>query len=272
MPTTVLTPRQVFEDNLRPAELLLRVYQLLSCDTTHTTHDVLDAMRGALGADTDEALLLLLNPAFVGIVRERAHISASTFRKAMLDNLLRQAVAATCTALDAFLPALIRANIGRVISAKGASFLPTDKQTQGFFEGVNFTLIEAVQLTTEADPILRITNKVMLVLQNKALSNSTGLSVAGKLLDIADPWQSISDRLTQPRTALIDLLDATTKRRNDIIHRADRAKTDPDGSVQDISFAWTNQAVDNINNVCLALDELVAERMRLLPTTSPTVP
>jgi len=29
-----------------------------------------------------------------------------------------------------------------------------------------------------------------------------------------------------------------------------------------IGYAWTRQAIDTIGHVCLALDELVAERMR----------
>ena len=33
---TMLSPRQIFEDNIRPAELLLRVYRLLEHDTPNT--------------------------------------------------------------------------------------------------------------------------------------------------------------------------------------------------------------------------------------------
>jgi hypothetical protein len=31
--------------------------------------------------------------------------------------------------------------------------------------------------------------------------------------------------------------------------------------VQEITYAWTQQAVDTIKHICLALDELVAERV-----------
>ena len=33
------------------------------------------------------------------------------------------------------------------------------------------------------------------------------------------------------------------------------------GEVQEITFAWTQQAVDTIKHICLALDELVADRV-----------
>ena len=56
----------------------------------------------------------------------------------------------------------------------------------------------------------------------------------------------------------------TTRRRNDIVHRADRLQADPGGEVQEIGYAWSLQAVDTIMHVCLALDELVAARMTQL--------
>ena len=59
----------------------------------------------------------------------------------------------------------------------------------------------------------------------------------------------------------MNTLDDTVRRRNDIVHRADRSQSDPGGESQDITFAWTRHAVDTVNHVCLALDELVAERV-----------
>ena len=56
-------------------------------------------------------------------------------------------------------------------------------------------------------------------------------------------------------------LDDTVRRRNDIVHRADRCQEDPGGEAQSITFAWTQQAVDTVKHVCLALDELVAMRI-----------
>lgn len=52
-------------------------------------------------------------------------------------------------------------------------------------------------------------------------------------------------------------LDDTVRRRNDIVHCADRPQADPGGDMQVITFAWTQQAVVTIRHICLALYELV---------------
>jgi hypothetical protein len=256
-----LTPRQVFEDNMRPAELLLKVFSLLACDSTHTHHEILDAVRMSLGADKDENLLLLYNHLFVGIVRERAHLSPNTFKQAMLENLLRQSIAASCTALDTFLPALLRVNVQSVLEVKGRDFLPSDKETRAFLQGVTFTLPEAIAIAENENPSLFIANRVLLAFKDMAFGNATGLHTVGSMLGLNDPWKLIGEKLGFPGERLKSGMNETTSRRNSIIHRADRSKDDPDGEMQDISFAWTKQSVDNIYNACIALDELVAEHM-----------
>ena len=59
----------------------------------------------------------------------------------------------------------------------------------------------------------------------------------------------------------MNILDDTVRRRNDIVHRADRSQDALGGDPQPITFAWTQQAVDTINHICLALDELVTVRI-----------
>ena len=59
-------------------------------------------------------------------------------------------------------------------------------------------------------------------------------------------------------------LDATMKRRNDIVHRADRSQDDPAGHAQEIGYPWARQAVETIRVVCLALDDLVTSRLKEL--------
>ena len=54
------------------------------------------------------------------------------------------------------------------------------------------------------------------------------------------------------------------KRRNDIVHRADRSQDDPAGPAQEIGFPWAKQAVETIRVVCLALDDLVNSRLKEL--------
>jgi hypothetical protein len=54
------------------------------------------------------------------------------------------------------------------------------------------------------------------------------------------------------------------KRRNDIVHRADRSQDDPAGAAQDIGYPWAKQAVETIRVVCLALDDLVTAQLNEL--------
>lgn len=127
METLALSPRQAFEDNMRPAELLLRVYRLLECETLQTDGDLVRGLRAAMrdvarDLGHDEEVMLIYNEIFIGLVRERAQIPPSTLKRAALKNLLRQAIVAACTGLDAYLPVLLRTNLPTVISARGRDF------------------------------------------------------------------------------------------------------------------------------------------------------
>ncbi|MFQ5342664.1 MAG: hypothetical protein ACE5F6_14065, partial [Anaerolineae bacterium] len=87
---TTLSPRQTFDDNMRPAILLLRVYRLLDCnDNILTGGEMVNALRQVVHASADEDLMLIYNELFLGLVRERAQMPRSTLRQAMLCNLLR---------------------------------------------------------------------------------------------------------------------------------------------------------------------------------------
>src|ERR1700738_20825 len=73
----MLSPRQAFDDNMRPAELLLRVYRLLENDSLQTSGDMVSGLRKVVGCDDNEELLLLYNEVFLGLIRERAQIPAT---------------------------------------------------------------------------------------------------------------------------------------------------------------------------------------------------
>ena len=45
----------------------------------------------------------------------------------------------------------------------------------------------------------------------------------------------------------------------------DRNQEDPEGEANEIAYAWTKQSVDTIQHICLALDELVTERISQFP-------
>ncbi len=268
IPITTLSPRQAFEDNLRPAVLLLRVYRLLdSNDNILTEGELLDALREIIRATVDEDLMLIYNELFLGLVRERAQLPRSTLRQATLCHLLRQAVVASCTALETYLPALLRANLPVMIRARGRDFVPRSDQTlQEYFADLTFSLDETLRLLDDENAPEYISSKIMGLANFKYLSSRRGIYVVGRLLGLSKPWDEIAEHLNRDKRELMKTLDDTVRRRNDIVHRADRPQTDPGGEAQVITFAWTQQAVDTIKHICLALDELVAARVAEMET------
>jgi hypothetical protein len=115
-----------------------------------------------------------------------------------------------------------------------------------------------------------IANKILSVAQKLYLSTSKGVHVVGRLLGIETPWDRIVEHLgrdtfsqeTAPgKSELKSILDATVDRRNNIVHRGDRKVDNPEGEPEEITYAWTRQAVDTVEHVCIALDELVTAKM-----------
>ena len=100
------------------------------------------------------------------------------------------------------------------------------------------------------------------------LSGKRGIHVTGVLLALDNPWKQIATQLGRDENEVKKTLDATVKRRNDIVHRADRSQDDPGGIAQEIGYPWAKQAVETIRVVCLALDDLVSGRLKELKTKS----
>lgn len=263
MPLISISPRQTFEDNMRPAQLLLRVYRLLdSNDNILIDGEMVDSLRGLTRASADEELMVIYNEIFLGLVRERAQMPRSTLRQSTLVHLLRQAVVASCTALETFLPAILRENMPVVIRARDRDFIPRgDQGVLDYFSDLQFTLDETLRLLSDATAPEYISNKILGLASFKYLSSRKGVHVVGALLGIPRPWDEIAQHLGRDKRELMTVLEDTVNRRNDIVHRADRSRSEPGGEVQEITYAWTQQAVDTINHICLALDELVEARI-----------
>ena len=154
----MLSPRQIFDDNIRPADLLLKVYRLLEHDAPNTEAELHRALRDLVKADKDEGLMVIYS----------------------------------------------------------------------------------------------------------YLSGKRGIHVTGALLALDNPWKKIAEQLGREEDEIKKTLDATVKRRNDIVHRADRSQDDPSGAAQEIGYPWAKQAVETIRVVCLALDDLVNARLKEL--------
>lgn len=275
------SPRQIFEDNIYPADLLLQVYRLLDTnDQMFTEGELVEQLRSILNAKSQEYLMLIYNDIFLGLVREKARMPVATLRRSTLGHMLRQAVVVSCTALDTYLPALLRANLAVTIQAKGRDFIPvTDGDVMQYFslKGLSFSLEETMRFISETHysgsvdyASGYVANKILNVTQKLYLSSSKGVHVVGKLLGLDNPWDRIVEYLgrdnssqgkTPVKSDLKSILDATVDRRNNIVHRGDRNTDNPEGDPEEISYAWTRQAVDTVEHVCITLDELVTAKI-----------
>jgi hypothetical protein len=271
----MLTPRQIFEDNIRPADLLLKVFRLLEHDAPHTEEGVLRTLRNMVGADSDEGLTVIYNQIFLGLIRERAEVPPAALKRSALCNLLRQSVVTASTALETYLPLLLQAHLPEVIRLRGRDFIPrNDDSFKTQFKNLTFDLEEAARILREPDPLF-VANKMIASLNFSYLSGKKGIHITGALLALDKPWDVIAKRLGEEQIkgskpdddkerSISKRVEATVKRRNDIVHRADRAQDNPAGPIQEITYPWTKLSVESIRAVCLALDDLVIERLREL--------
>ncbi|HEY1307293.1 MAG TPA: HEPN domain-containing protein [Vicinamibacterales bacterium] len=259
----MLSPRHVFEDNIRPADLLLKVFRLLEHDAPNTNEEVRRTLRNLVKADDDEDLTVIYNEIFLGLIRERAEVTPASIKRSALRNLLRQSTVTACTAMETYLPSLLRTQLPAIIGLRGRTFVSKDKEITEQFKNLTFNLDECLRLLVNPDPLF-IALKLISFVNFSYLSGKRGIHVTGALLGIDSPWNEIAARLGRGEEELKKTLDDTVNRRNDIVHRADREKRLPDGPPQDIDYAWTRQAVDTVRVVCLCLDELVTERLKAL--------
>ena len=259
----MLSPRQIFEDNIRPADLLLKVYRLLEHDAPNAEVGILKTLRELVRADNDETLMIIYNEVFLGLIRERAEVPPASLKRSALCYLLRQSAVTACTALETYLPSLLRLQLPDIIQLRGRDFVPKDKEIAEQFKNLTFNLDECLRLLSKPEPLF-IANKMISFVGFSYLSGKRGVHATGALLGLDNPWKLIADRLGRAEEEVKKTLEDTVNRRNDIVHRADRDKRLPEGPPQEIGYAWTRQAVDTVRVVCLCLDELVIGRLNEL--------
>src|SRR5262245_14623992 len=145
----MLRPIMAFEDNIRPAQLMLQMYRLLETgDAIQTGGDFVERLRGLISASAAEDLMVVQNEIFLGLVRESAQLPKSALKTATLCHLLRQAIVASCTALDAYLPSVLRLHLPDVIRLKGRAF-SLDDSTREYWNELQFSLDEVLRLRSE---------------------------------------------------------------------------------------------------------------------------
>lgn len=255
---------KLFQDTLHPAELLLRIYGLLENDKLHADGELLEQLRKIVAAEADEHLLLLMNSMFVGIVRERAQMPTGFLKKQALENLLRQAIVCASTAMETYLSAMLRDCLPFVIQAKGRDFFPADKEVAGYFKTLTIPIEDVCRLVVESKPELTLALKIVNFANNKYLGSSSAVHTVGCLLTLTKPWDDVAQRLGAKKEDLSQALTATLKRRNDIVHRADRPEQDPSAERQSITFAFASKCVDAVKNVIFAFHEIVSIRLEEL--------
>jgi hypothetical protein len=259
-----MTPREVFENSFRLAQLMLDVYRMLENEKLITEGELLTKLRGVISARTDETLQLILNSIFVGIIREEAHIHPSTLKRESLDNMLRQAVVSACTAYETYLSTLLSKYIHDVIDMKGADFFPSDRDVTEYFKGLSLPIGESFRLLNAEESAVFLGRKIVSYAQNKNLGSVNGLKTVGLLLGLKDPWAEIAARLKREQREITKLIGECLQRRNDIVQRSDRVLDDDSANRQAIVYSWTSQAVDTIRHVCLAMEEVVLEHFNQL--------
>ena len=101
-----------------------------------------------------------------------------------------------------------------------------DEAIKNQFKNLKFDLDEAVRILVDPDPLF-VANKMISSLNFSYLSGKRGIHVTGVLLALDNPWGLIAQQLGRAEDEIKKTLDATVKRRNDIVHRADRSQDDP---------------------------------------------
>jgi len=256
-----MTPKQVFEDSFRMAELLIHVYRLLDNDGLQTEGNMVTALRGLLECEKDEQVQIIVNAIFLGCIRESANVPTGQLRRPSLENLLRQAVVSGCTAYETYLSTLLAEHILTVIEVRQQDFFPTDADVVTYFEGLSLGINEAFRLLNQDDRAVFLRNKIVTFVQKKNLGSVSGLKTVGLMLGVPSPWNTLAVHLHKERKDLTKTLSDAIERRNAIVHKADRNLEADNLEKQSIAFAWTQQAVDTIKHVCLGFDELVTARM-----------
>ena len=250
--------RVLFDDTFKPAVLLLGVYRLLENEGVETTGERVERLRELVGAGKEEELFVIWNEVFLGLVREAAGVRSGTVRRNVLNNLLRQAVVCACTAMETYLQILLEENLSKVIRFRGAGTYPRNKDMFEYFRDFNLGLDGALGLINgESDPYGALGRKLLGYFKYKNLGSDKALSIAGMMLGLESPWREIAARLGRDQNDLVNSIRNTFKRRNDIVHRGDRGLGQETGPRQEITYEWTKQAVETIENVCMALGELV---------------
>jgi hypothetical protein len=257
-----MKPLTVFQHNFAAAENLIRLYDLLSGPTgeDNGSREAIQAVKASLSIPEGERVFSLYNDRLLLIAREAAQVSTAFFHEHNLASLLRQAVVAACSALDAYFNDKFRENVMTVLLAK-KRYAPRK------LKDLVMTFDDYLSLESWADPSQRLQQILEKNLDRTTLSNSNGITDMTDILGIKGFWERVAQECGEKPSDLRRRIDEIAARRNDIVHRADRPKEhqEVNGSgLQAISRAWVNLRVQTAKSVVLASERIIDEEMRLL--------
>ena len=257
-----MKPLTVFQHNFAAAENLIRLYDLLSGPTTQSerAQTVIEALRGPLDIPEGERVFSLHNDRLFLIAREAAQVSDTFFHEHNLASLLRQAVVAACSAIDAYFNDKFRENVMTVLLTK-------KRYAPKALRDLVMTFDDYLSLESWADSHQRLQQILEKNLERKTLSNANGITEMTAILGIKDFWQQVGRECGEKPSDLQRRIDEIAARRNDIVHRADRPKEQQEANgsgLQAISRAWVNMRVQTVKAVVLAAEKVIDEEMKSL--------
>ncbi len=256
-----MKPLTVFQHNFAAAENLVRLFDLLSGPTEDGRAKIVtEVVRSSLEILEGEQVFSLCNDRIFLIAREAAQVSATFFHEHNLASLLRQAVVAACSALDAYFNDKFRENVMTVLLAN-KRYAPKELRS------LVMTFDDYLSLESWADPNQRLQQILEKNLERKTLSNANGITEMTAILGIKDFWEQVGRECGEKPSDLRRQIDEIAARRNDIVHRADRPKEPEEASgsgLQPITRAWVNLRVQAVKTVVLAADKIIDQEMKLL--------
>jgi len=257
-----MKPLTVFQHNFAAAENLIRLYDLLAEQKAgaERAQAAVEAVRACLNIPEGEQVFSLCNDRLLLVAREAAQVSETFFHEHNLASLLRQAVVAACSALDAYFNDKFRENVMAVLLTK-KRYAPKE------LRDLAMTFDDYLSLESWADPRQRLQQILEKNLERKTLSNANGITEMTAILGIKDFWEQVGRECGEKPGDLRQRIDDIASRRNDIVHRADRPREQEkaNGSgLRAVSRAWVNLRVQTVKAVVLAADKVVDKEMTLL--------
>ena len=167
-------------------------------------------------------------------------------------------------------PVLMQVHSSTAVPNTPRAVMAQNLDIQTYFNELKFGLEDTLRLVGDPAAPEYISSKILGYVNYNYLSGRKGIHLTGMLLGLSKPWDEIAAHLESDKKELMDTLDKTLERRNDIVHRADRSKSDPGGDPQGISYVKTRQMADTVDHVCLTLDLLVTQTVSELAASPNT--